>query len=402
MIFTCKCGQKLKVNNPPQKKLKVVCPSCGYANIVINQEEKEVCFICGKTCIESNLLQNGMRYHQECLDKLESKKTTFDEKIRKAQNSLSNVRSEIRQVFNQRSFFQKLFSVVPESVEDLKERAEYWTKQISIWNEEKNQILIDRAKELRKVYDYWLTKPPDWKPRSLGLRQRQKYCMNCGRSATPDNPLQVHHIIPVSHGGNHKAENLKVLCLKCHQKEHPFNISKDYQENSSSSNQSNHYSALIDKIEKSKKDSLYISFKYRRFEGVRDKHLVQAEKLISKDDGMYFTGFCYLSNTSRDFKLKNMYKIELKESLPGPRLPADYIKEALERKLMMHCHYTKRTGGKSLRTLKPIGYTTFHGVKVLECYDYLTEENRCFAPHRMAKIELVKEPKESKVITGTP
>ncbi len=402
MIINCKCGQKLKIKNPPQKTLRVVCPKCSYENIIINREEKELCFICIKTCIESNLLQNGMRYHQECLDKLESKETLFDKRIRKDENKLYNIRSQINQAYNQRGFIQKLFSVVPNSIEDLKKQENTWKEEFSSLKQGRNKLLIDREIELRKVYDYWLTKPPDWGNRSFELRQHQKYCMDCGKSATKGNPLQVHHIIPVSHGGHHKVENLEVLCLEFHQKEHPFNISQDFQGNSSPSNKSNRYSGLIDKIEKSKKESLYISFKYRRFEGVRDKHIVQAEKLISKEDGMYFTGFCYLSNTSRDFKLKNMYKIELKESLPGPRLPVDYIKEALERKLMIYCHYTKRTGGKSLRTLEPIGYTTFHGVKVLECYDYLTEENRSFAPHRMDKIELVKEPKESKVITGQP
>jgi 5-methylcytosine-specific restriction endonuclease McrA len=437
MFFTCKCGQKLNINNPPQKKLKVICPKCLSENIFDNSgtvkfydfvssyykspdleltsktqkatlsnnqtnKDKDVCFICNKTCIESNLLQNGMRYHQECLDNLKSQETIFDERIRNAENSLHTMKSQINKAYRQRGFIQKIFSVVPDSIDDLIKQENNLKEKIYSLKKQKNELLINRDNELRKVYDYWLTKPPDWYDRSVELRQRIKYCMNCGKPAKKGNPLHVHHIIPVSHGGNHKVKNLEVLCLKCHQKEHPFKINQGFQGNFSPSNQSNRYSDLIDKIEKSKKESLYISFKYRRFEGVRDKHLVLAEKLISKEGGMYFTGFCYLSNTSRDFKLKNMYKIEIKDSLPGSRLPADYIEEAFERNLMIHCHYTKRTGGKSVRTLKPIGYTTFHGVNVIECFDYLTEENRCFAPHRMDKIELVKEPKESKVITGQP
>lgn len=34
MTFTCKCGQKLRIKDPPQKKLQVKCPKCGYINIL--------------------------------------------------------------------------------------------------------------------------------------------------------------------------------------------------------------------------------------------------------------------------------------------------------------------------------------------------------------------------------
>lgn len=33
-----------------------------------------------------------------------------------------------------------------------------------------------------------------------------------------DVPLEIHHIVPISKGGNNKRKNLKVVCEKCHRK----------------------------------------------------------------------------------------------------------------------------------------------------------------------------------------
>ena len=41
-----------------------------------------------------------------------------------------------------------------------------------------------------------------------------KKCVHCGE--TDWHKLEIHHIIPLSAGGNSMPENLKTLCVRCH------------------------------------------------------------------------------------------------------------------------------------------------------------------------------------------
>ena len=48
------------------------------------------------------------------------------------------------------------------------------------------------------------------------IKERDSFmCRNCYKSEENFN-LQVHHIVPVSNGGEDKHENLIVLCYECH------------------------------------------------------------------------------------------------------------------------------------------------------------------------------------------
>lgn len=61
-----------------------------------------------------------------------------------------------------------------------------------------------------KSYD----EPSNWdKTRFRILRRDHRTCQLCGM---PGN--QVDHIIPVSQGGTHEDDNLRVLCYDCHKK----------------------------------------------------------------------------------------------------------------------------------------------------------------------------------------
>lgn len=60
-------------------------------------------------------------------------------------------------------------------------------------------------------------KPPFWNViRRLALERDGNICKECGS----DSELSVHHIIPLSEGGDSTLDNLRVLCHCCHQKEH--------------------------------------------------------------------------------------------------------------------------------------------------------------------------------------
>jgi 5-methylcytosine-specific restriction endonuclease McrA len=88
-------------------------------------------------------------------------------------------------------------------------------------------IELDNLKNLQKsIYDYWPSYPPDWNERKQMVREKRKVCSVCGKASTRKYrkcPLEFHHTIPISAGGNHLESNLELICKSCHKKEHEKN-----------------------------------------------------------------------------------------------------------------------------------------------------------------------------------
>jgi len=63
-----------------------------------------------------------------------------------------------------------------------------------------------------------VTYPEDWVDRGKGIRKRDgNSCSICGRSNIE---LHVHHVTPLSKGGNNDVSNLMTVCIDCHNKMH--------------------------------------------------------------------------------------------------------------------------------------------------------------------------------------
>lgn len=107
------------------------------------------------------------------------------------------------------------------------------------------------------AFDAWFTRqepkyrvcsgyPPDWEWRKLVLLKQQNYkCSRCsgdiyrvrqnvrnrekvlesrsGKEVLLPKGLHLHHITPLSQGGDHSFANLTLLCPRCHSFEHPHN-----------------------------------------------------------------------------------------------------------------------------------------------------------------------------------
>jgi len=59
---------------------------------------------------------------------------------------------------------------------------------------------------------------PLWLEISRQIKIRDHWrCRSCGGCRT----LDVHHIVPIKHGGSNLPSNLKTLCRKCHRVRHP-------------------------------------------------------------------------------------------------------------------------------------------------------------------------------------
>lgn len=76
----------------------------------------------------------------------------------------------------------------------------------------------------RRYLDY----PSDWRMLSYRHRHRDKYTCNlCRQRDETCRKLQSHHIVFRSRSGTNYAANIVVLCLKCHQKQHPSHLISD-------------------------------------------------------------------------------------------------------------------------------------------------------------------------------
>ncbi|MEW6050779.1 MAG: HNH endonuclease signature motif containing protein [Candidatus Zixiibacteriota bacterium] len=86
------------------------------------------------------------------------------------------------------------------------------------------QIVAEIAKidgGLDQVFSEFVDYPPDWEERRRRVFQRAgNRCEECGRSAERSSvPFHVHHDKPRSQKeGNHRIENLRLLCEVCHAK----------------------------------------------------------------------------------------------------------------------------------------------------------------------------------------
>ena len=312
------------------------------------------CIICDEICDETNLLSNTKRYHSQCYNNLlieeqESNakyelclkiKQISDEIIKlneSVQSSFRTIDELKKQLLNEQKFFKNIINRITfksniitrinndiEWLHDDISKKEISIKSlekniaelISIYTSNSNQNLtlteINSIRNCSKpviaklsmLYDYWLSRPPDWEQRKEEmLDNAYGYCEQCEERGF----LHVHHIKPISKGGNHRSENLIVLCEDCHSQEHG---GKEFTYSNTSKK-----SALelkVEKIMSAIKMNRIITFHYKKFEGEESNRTIKPIKVLKKKDTLCVSGFCYLRNAERTFAISRITKLTIK------------------------------------------------------------------------------------------
>ena len=135
----------------------------------LNLAAPSFCYFCGGNLSASpcQVMQNGFSFHQKCYDMLAERLSALKDE------------DEAREIFKE---YPRLLS------------------------------------GFMLLHTYWPTYPPDWGSRARKIRARAGYiCEDCD---SKDQVLHVHHIMPISSGGNHADDNLICLCEFCHQGYH--------------------------------------------------------------------------------------------------------------------------------------------------------------------------------------
>jgi len=258
----------------------------------------------------------------------------------------------------------------------------------------KKQEIDKKQKVLREFYEVWPSTPPDWTWRFQKLKKKHGgRCQICNSSTEP---------LTIDFKNDSKAikkrygfNNLILTCEPCLQ-DKPARKRREKGERN------------LEIIKKSMSSNSCLKFHYhfekkwltRRQEEENTTHIFKAEKIYDFSD-KYVSGLSLTLERTCKFRPEYMEEVEIVTEYSLKKNTSMKIEYAFQKDLMVHCHYTKSTGGRSYRTLKPIKYSWYKGFRVLTCFDHLSGEKRNFATRRMKEVELVSKPKEQKIISGT-
>jgi len=106
-----------------------------------------------------------------------------------------------------------------------------WNKGLTTQDHRVKRNVDNRTKTVKEKGTFALENNPRWKGgkrayKNIALKKHGRKCMACGKEDEREKYIHVHH--KDHNRENNNAENLKVLCAKCHRVEHPQKAT-DYQ-----------------------------------------------------------------------------------------------------------------------------------------------------------------------------
>lgn len=271
------------------------------------------CLICGTEEIDLSLT-DGRSLHRGCVGVL-SELVELGGDLLRMQTQLRGAKQE------RESFFGTVAALLGSSRLDEKvtglrsELAKLEVQERELREEfEGTRAFVDPEAVLEDIYDFWPDYPPDWEDRkALLLSLKNERCEACRATER----LQGHHKVPFWQGGSNKLDNLELLCIDCHGKEHGKNFRRDGFEEA--------HSKLTDKeelIASAIRERRKISFMYKKWDEDAgrpakrgQRRTILPERFVdvewSRQTG--FTrcveGHCELRNARRRFATRRMYKV---------------------------------------------------------------------------------------------
>lgn len=271
------------------------------------------CLICGTEEIDLSLT-DGRSLHRGCAAVLSE--------LVEVGEALLHMRTQLREAKQEReSFFGTVSALLGSSRLDEKvtglrsELTRLEVQERELRDEfEGTRAFVDPEAVLEDIYDFWPDYPPDWEDRKAELRLlKNGRCETC-RTA---DYLQAHHKVPFWQGGSNKLDNLELLCIDCHGKEHGKDFRRDGFDE--------HQSKLTDKeefIASAIREGRKISFMYKKWDDDAgrpakrgQRRTIMPERFVDVESSRRtgFTrcveGHCELRNAKRRFATHRMYKV---------------------------------------------------------------------------------------------
>jgi hypothetical protein len=173
-------------------------------------------------------------------------------------------------------------------------------------------LLRQRLEFLRSLWDFWPDYPPDWSERQKAARDAVGGCEEC----SADRHLHVHHRRRIGRGGNHRPENLVVLCSRCHGRMH----GKDFTDREfRHSSRPGAYGLRIELLRSAIADGRPVRFDYRKFTGATSTRTLTPERFKQVGQSLCVEGWCHLRNDRRSFAVQRMRGVRLAADLDARR-----------------------------------------------------------------------------------
>lgn len=263
------------------------------------------CIFCDKLCDDQQIsLTTGGILHHDCHNALTDKFSKCNELIADISGRNAWLKERLRRA---NSMFYKLRRAVGGEVINIGACQREVTE-----NNDTREKLVNKKDEITKIltllYDYWPSYPPDWEARKDVVRAGIRGCERCASSRYV---LHVHHKQPLARGGNHKAENLIVLCEKCHSKKHGGR-EFTYEDNVNESSFEKKLKVLRSAITSEQ----MIRFSYTRRDGRQSVRTISPHGFKTIEKSLCINGYCYLRKEQRTFAIRRMKKLSIVDD-PG-------------------------------------------------------------------------------------
>ena len=287
------------------------CPSCGAVNhpirprIRVIESDNRACLMCQNQCVDGQVLSDGTVYHLECYRNAQERVSALEQQSTRQRSELHQVQRQMDHEKSLGETIKRWFSSGKSRLPDLENRA----SEITIDSGNLNNELARCTESLSELHDYWLTYPPDWERRKSEIRRQSSGCANClaGRG-----PLHVHHITPISRGGNHRLINLVLLCERCHSDSHNGQVFDENHDHDIGA-----YGKRLITLEQAINTRRSVRFHYVRADGQKTTRTIDPAEFKTVDwkvrpgDTLCVVGYCHLRKENRTFAIKRMSAVRM-------------------------------------------------------------------------------------------
>jgi len=257
------------------------------------------CVICAGPCSGGELLSNGTMYHARCHESLRELQLRLEDQIDFGNREAAVITKRIEW---EQGLFGRLWRFLAGGESELP-RLQKHLAEVNIITIRASETRAQSVAVLTSLYDAWLTYPPDWEARRAAVLSRSATCAQCRRWSRS---LHVHHRIPISRGGSHRATNLIVLCETCHSDQHG---SRTFQYDMAP--KIGAFSQRIALLEQAIQERKAVHFRYRKWTGEMSTRTVDPSAFKVVGESLCVVGYCHLRNAERTFAVKRMSGVNL-------------------------------------------------------------------------------------------
>lgn len=264
------------------------------------------CRLCKRIASNGIHLSDGGMIHKLCLDSLQNKAKEVEAELLELQSKLSQLERDLKRREGIGFKIISIFSKPDVESTDIEKSIPVILENIT----RSSSALSEIKARLTSIYDYFLSYPPDWDERKNKVIIRDgDNCSGCRGWRN----LHLHHMTPLSRGGNNATTNLKLLCENCHSNEHGGrDFTGDF------SNLETAFSKRVSNIRFAIEQGKRVGFGYKKpGEKGYKKRRIRPIELTNiahhRDNGstLCVLGFCELRQANRNFALKRMKGLKI-------------------------------------------------------------------------------------------